>query len=223
MNPNASSPINPFKEFKRPRFVITKSKAEPLNPFRFNGNDSKEKDSSFSFKLSKDYKSHSGLNPFLTCYKEKAPFLKGIQNTNTFIKGLNNNDNKNNIANSFQNKQPMVYKPNINIYICDRDFFNNCHSEKDSNQSYIKTEIKKKDCSMGNNSLNKERDNQVLNITQNLNMDAPPIVPLIDPIREVTNLIEKMNLNEGKEKDKKNNEKIFTNKGDFQLGKYYIE
>ena len=113
----------------------------------------------------------------------------------------------------------MIFQPNINIYICDENFFDN-KREKDSNQGYIKTEIKKKDCSKINKIkneapdkiINEEKDKKVLNMAQNLNMAAPPIVNLC----EITNLMENLNI------DNKN-EKMYTNNEDFSLGEKYIE
>ena len=219
MNSSSGSPINPFECFQRPRFVITKNRGDSFNPFNLNKNDSNENDFNFSIKFKTKHKQDSGINPFQSAYKDKAPFLKGIQNTHTLIKGLNKNDNKDNIANNLKNNQPMIFQPNINIYICDENFFDN-KREKDSNQGYIKTEIKKKDCSKINKIkneapdkiINEEKDKKVLNMAQNLNMAAPPIVNLC----EITNLMENLNLDN-------NNEKMYTNNEDFSLGEKYIE
>ena len=114
MNSSSGSPINPFECFQRPRFVITKNRGDSFNPFNLNKNDSNENDFNFSIKFKTKHKQDSGINPFQSAYKDKAPFLKGIQNTHTLIKGLNKNDNKDNIANKLKNNQPMIFQPNIN-------------------------------------------------------------------------------------------------------------
>ena len=115
MNRNANSPFDPFHNSDTSKFVFAKRRGYSNNDPFFFDNDTHEISFNGTIKLKICSRQSNAVNSFET--RDKPPFYKGEQTNYCAFKGLNSNDKQSNIANSSERAQPLIIKPNFNIYI----------------------------------------------------------------------------------------------------------
>lgn len=234
---NDNPEINPFVP-TIPKYPLTKPRARPKNnPFPLGRNDYSE----LSFKTTTKskprpkYYPQLQFNPFKG--NEKVPFKKEKDRVPPVNQGLKNDRNisKNKCSRDKNDEDNKNLRPNINIYyICDGSFLNNspfqnrnihCQTEsnkrekeKQDKQSIFSPMLKKKE---------KENENKYM-----MDNDAPaPAIAPNDPVSDLSDNFEKMKLADKLEnpfkiilnREKKNDERIFTNNMADHLGDYYID
>jgi hypothetical protein len=235
MNRNDNSPLNLFKYSDRSKFVVTKRRDYSNNNPFFYDNGTQEISFNGTIKLKTTSRLSHAINPFENYSKktrEKSPFFKGDRNTYCAFKGLNNNDNKSNIANSSKRYQPLIIKPNFNIYICDNNFFEDIPSGNENINPFATNGMDKKMDSfnkINNTTCEEKREDKDINLTESLCAPAPAIDPMIDLINRVERLklddgkTKKQRRNELRKQNKKNKEeKIYTNDGNCTIGEDYF-
>ena len=229
---NENPEINPFVP-TIPKYPLTKPRArQNNNPFPFGRNDYSELSSKTSIKSKPRPKYYPQLefNPFKG--NERVPFRKDKDRIPRVNQGLKNDRSisKNKCSRDEDNKN---LRPNINIYyICDGSFLKNspfqnrninCQTESN------KREKKKEDNPSIFNAMLKKKEKENKNIMDN---DAPaPAIAPNDPVSDLSDNFEKMKLADKLEnpfkiilnKEKKNDERIFTNNIEDHLGDYYID
>ena len=114
MNRNANSPFDPFHNPDTSKFVVAKRRGYSNNDPFFFDNDTHEISFNGTIKLKICSRQSNAVNSFET--RDKPPFYKGEQANYCAFKGLNSNDKQSNIANSSERAQPLIIKPNFNIY-----------------------------------------------------------------------------------------------------------
>ena len=229
---NENPKINPFVP-TIPKYPLTKPSArQNNNPFPFGRNDYSELSSKTSIKSKPRPKYYPQLEFNLFKGNERVPFKKDKDRVPRSNQGLKNDRSisKNKCSRDEDNKN---LRPNINIYyICDGSFLKNSpfqnrniHCETESN----KREKKKEDNPSIFNAMLKKKEKENKNIMDN---DAPaPAIAPNDPVSDLSDNFEKMKLADKLEnpfkiilnKEKKNDERIFTNNIEDHLGDYYID
>ena len=234
MNKPANSPFNPFQLLQKQKCLTKNREICNNNPFQFFKREPEESSFIATIKLKSNSRRYHGFNPFINESQEKeekAPFHKGEQNYHAIFKGLNKNNNISNITDSMKKDKQIIVKPNINIYICENYFENGPFEEENRNCRQL-TVRNDKSYSINNNNINQEKnEDEDLRLTESLYAPAPAI----EPINHLSDRFAKLTLEENlkdkrvndknlmKQKEVNENEKIYTNDGNWTLGKYYME
>ena len=230
MNRNANSPFDPFHNSDTSKFVFAKRRGYSNNDPFFFDNDTHEISFNGTIKLKICSRQSNAVNSFET--RDKPPFYKGEQTNYCAFKGLNSNDKQSNIANSSERAQPLIIKPNFNIYICDNNFFEDIPSGNENINPFATNGMDKKMDSfnkINNTTCEEKREDKDINLTESLCAPAPAIDPMIDLI----NRVERLKLDDGKTKKQRRNElrrqnkknkeeKIYTNDGNCTIGEDYF-
>ena len=211
MRSNENSGFNPFIAFL-PRKFETKSRNLD-NPFAIGKKEFQELNFNTTIKSKPRPMHYPSLKNELSD-NELAPFHKGDQDFRAIFKGYNQKNDKK------EEKKNVIFKPNINIYKCDPNYFKNNKSDKkkESTHSHIK-HAKKKSNPFKVNWPQTEEDkmfNLIVDLEENANAPSPA-----DCIPEVTEMMQRMTLNDidqfSKVPDKKDKDKLYSNDGkDFQ-------
>lgn len=212
MRDNDNSGFNPFLAFL-PRKFETKSRNQD-NPFAIGKNEFQELNFNNTIKSKPRPMHYPNLKNELFDNNELAPFHKGDQDFTAIFKGYGQKDDKK------EDKKNVIFRPNINIYICDPNYFKNNKSDKkkENTRSHIKY-AKKKSNPFKVNYPKKEEDKMydlIVDLEENANAPSPA-----DCIPDVIKMMQRMTLNDreqfSKVPDKNDKDKIYTNDGkDFQ-------
>ena len=228
MNRNANSPFDPFHNSDTSKFVVAKRRGYSNNDPFFYDNDTHEISFNGTIKLKICSRQSNAVNSFET--RDKPPFYKGEQANYCAFKGLNNNDKQSNIANSSERAQPLIIKPNFNIYISDKDFLgNNPFKNENSTPLANNSRGKKMDSFNMLNNTTSEEEREVNEMNLNESLCAPDPAP----VNDLRNRIEQLKIDDGKTKEQRRNEyrkvrkvddceKIYTNEGNT-LGEDYFD
>ena len=250
---NDNEKFNPFNCFSKPKCPITKARFHAdKNPFQYRNSDYK----SFNFNTTIKSKPRPNrylnldLNPFKN--EGKAPFRKSKDkdkynddthspNNNSFISCKKNaiEEDDDSILLRVPKKHFIGKGSNINIFICDGDFFKNNNPFKNTDmlgqpQSNPKENKNEKDEKSIFHSEPKDKEEEtkmslIADIDNNMNAPAPysPIDLRISTFRKN---LEKLNLGDDNEIPSEvqksicenKDEKLFTNDGDDNLGDNYF-
>ena len=233
-----NSNINPFAQMTKNRIHMRN------NPFELGKRDFQELNLNNTMK-SKPRPSHYPkleINPFIQEEEEdKAPFKKGEQNFKSIFKPLNykarpyfenhiDTEAKERKEKKEKEEKKIIYRPNINIFICDSKSMtsNNPFLIDAVHRLKIQKRIQAQDEIRYENNKRKDKDDEmfdlIVDINNNSNKAAPAPAP-IDPVDDCLNLLQKLNINsqQSQKDDKDNSQKMFTNDSSNNLGESYID
>ena len=230
MGDNTNSFLNPFLFNNTRKFEMTKTRNRAdKNPFLLDKRELQELNFNSTIKSKPRPKHYLNLNEdyfendIMDKKMEKAPFTKGKQNFNALFKGFEDNKEIKKEANN------LIIRPNINIFICVPNNLNNIpiNQNHDIIQSHQKREKSKKVINPFIRNQEETEEDRLFNLIVDLNEKTgnPAPVQPGDPISDVTDMLDKMDINskEGGFQKKENDEKIYTNDNMETPGRYYME
>lgn len=229
-----NSNVNPFAQMTKNRIHMRN------NPFELGKRDFQELTLNNTLKSKPRPSQYPKLeiNPFIKEDKEdKAPFKKGEQDYNSIFKPPHNCNSRpifENLINTEKEEKKekqekkIIYRPNINIFICDSKSLtsNNPFLINAVHRMKMQKRLQAQDELRYENNKRKDKDDEmfdlIVDINNNYNKAAPSPV---DPVEDCLNLFQNLNINsqQSQKKEKDDSPKMFTNDGSNDLGESYIE
>ena len=201
----------------------------PQNPFRLSPHEINLKKGPKTKQRPSHYPTLN--NPFERDHKdeiEECPFHKGEINYNSVFKRPKkkiNEEKFQNALNEKENKDNIIVHPNINIIICDPNFLKES-SNRENIQCIVQSEINKIKEEISSNLKGNKKEQNNISIA-----DLNAAAPITEDISYLNERVQKIRIydesNKKEKKEKKenevNSEKIYTNDGNVDIGKYYID
>ena len=233
-----NSNINPFAQMTKNRIHMRN------NPFELGKRDFQELNLNNTLKSKPRPSQYPKLeiNPFIKEDKEeKAPFKKGEQDYNSVFKPHNykarplfknpiTTEKKEKKEKEEKEEKKIIYRPNINIFICDSKSMtsNNPFLIDAVHRLKVEKRLEAQDEVLYENNKRRDKDDEMfdlfVDINNNNNKAAPAPAP-VDLVDDCLNLFQKLNISsqQSQKNDKDDSPKMFTNDSLTNLGETYFD